>query len=752
MTSSAARQAVMIPHPARQAARPASFNLTLNAKFRVFDPDDEDMPASTERFRPLEGVTVEVFVDDDLVLTAETGTGGYLQRPGISPSIPPVIQNADAYFDRTLHFRVLNPAWSTRDWKEPEGHLGSFRIGSDGTTSLGLVRRPFTVGCFIIAKLQFKRSDGKIAPFPDNIELYSFADDQLGSASRMTLREDGELRGNIFNAVAGRPIEVKAKLCASSVPQDHTDTATPIPVINPVTGDAAIMGDPLIEYVPGARFGLDRIAVASTIELYKDVVGSSVLPGAVEGDGTRLNYSEYPSQAALTYFNLSAAQKEAIFLNWFVEFVAFRTLFVRTMSYLLKRSSKMTWAGLDSLTLHMIDGPGGAFTEGQVITVYLGEILKVRDHVFSHELTHAFFNQYIPGRLPTKNYYPAPETTDHVFGSYSNEFFAFSEGIAEFMGTLFVNTDRAYDLPERPPENPYQVGEIEDWEKLINSETNLETSFEASSLEIRIGFEGVDIDLPNREAWIGLVVEGAFAIVLTKLWNYIWDSRSDKHIGQTRWVQPKKGDGTLSFGSNDPNSWLKEELVQKAFAFFIIDPIFEAFEPIDGGRVGQRISTRRVVDRIEKRAGWPVGWPNRPLADATWAVIAPFFANRRAINGFYISTIETLGGPECPVVRREADHVDYRLPEGDAFPFALAIGVPNTILLRGIRIPAALSVKLLSAGVVLSQAAVVVSTEYEASATFADLGTTLHGVYDLLFECLPVPPGMTLLLKDIKVE
>ena len=756
MTSSA-RVALLFPHPLPTAERPTEFDLKLNAVFRVFDPDS----AGSDRFGRLQNATVKVFADNDLIFTGVTGTVGNLMVPNVSPAIPPVIHNAHLLSTKEIHFEVLGPGsgslaglqyndggdrhfpiakWSTKGWQEPEGHLGTILI--DGTTALAPDGQylAFTVGCFVDATLKFRRSDGRTAPYPANIELYHLVDAQPPPGSPMTLRPGGRLRAHVFEAVWDKSIEIKAKYSASEIPADHTVPLATIPIITTVTGKATIDGAESTD-VPGERIGFGTLSNARSIELYpREMVALTNVPGVIQGSTTP-NYSDYQNNLQGTYQSLCPDQKEAIFFNWFVELVAYRNLFIRVLTYLLYCSDKVSWTGAVAVTLNMDDGPGPVSATGtSVITAHLGTILEVRDDVYAHELTHAFFNQYITGRADTSIYYPGPPTKSHYSQSYSNEFFAFFEGIADFMGALFVNTDRMFLLPARD----YQPNETEDWEKLID--------FDSAPIpgkpQIRLGYTGLDIEYDKREDWIGLAVEGAFSTAMVKLWDYIWnEAGSNRHDFQRRWVQSFKGDGTLEFGENDENIWLTDPQVQRAFGYFIIDPIFEAYEPIVGGRLAQRISTRRVVDRIEKRAGAP----DRPWADANWSDISQFFTQRWAINRFYISTVQTSTSPECLVVRAEADNIVYRLPEGSTF--ALINGVTNTITLRGIRIPNTLTVKLVRAGALQAQATVVVATEYDATATFNNLGAGPPGLYDLLFESnWQAPPGAPVLLKDIVVQ
>ncbi len=765
MSSSTLARPELVPHLLRQVTVPGSPDFVVNAAFRTFNPG-HDSAKGIAQFSPLKGARVRLLGKPPSVTTPGSQTPidldcftdqyGELQLKGGSG--PPVIQNVASRDGWIIHFEVLGPAnpstsdltalsypsggtskafpistWSTEGWTEPAGNSGSIVL-RPGMQNLGK-KREFTVGCFIDVVLRFTRGDGNDkALFPENLPLKLLVDST--HSEDLVLRPGGILRANVFSAVRGKPIEIFGLFKADEIPGDAS-----IAKITTVTADVTVTPksgpEEKVSQVAGESFGLARTKSASMIALYTSQ-GPTPFPAKITDKGPRLAYAAYKLNKEDTYQNLTLDEKKCVLYNWFLEFIAYRNLFVRAMSFLVKKSKmSSSWQGVLPLTLTVDDQKGSAFNSGpQNITAHLEYILKPRDDVCIHEMAHGFAKQYL-SNTSSLIYYPC-ELNDHHISSYSNEQFSFQEGFAQFMTGLFMDSKEVFLLDKIA------------WPKLFKFQNDPNNEYR---YKIEFGYDDtMIIPFTKMEESIGLAIEGCFTASLMNIWFHIWYKSPVKlPLTMKPYVQDRYHNGELDtapFQSNF-NAWLFDSDNQQRFAEFILNPVIEAAAATE--KVNGRISTRRVLDQIEKAAAastWSSG---------TWASLKPLVAAFRAVNDFYISTITPQGGNPTDVVRWVPDQLWYRFPEkAPPVTLASAAGSSTTLALQGIRLPSTgLSAKLLSGTTFLANGTMTVATEYDATVVFGPIntGTLPKGqpIFDLLFET-NATPNKSMLFKGVVVK
>jgi hypothetical protein len=573
------------------------------------------------------------------------------------------------------------------------------------------------------------------APFPENIklELVISRPPSIGSTSTLGLfvKPGGRLSAAVFDIHPGDTVALNGYLAAREILNDR---------IKPVTTALSVNGQNYLS-VDGAQFGLGALQNISSIELHR-TQAAVPYPPTLAQPTPRLAYAAYAVNQQGTFQNLSTEQKKCVCFNWFLEFVAYRNLYVRVLKLLLAQSanaiwSNPTWSPLQDLNLTVDDGAGGAFTSAQnTITAHLEFILKPTDDVCIHEMSHAFSLQYWSPR-GSKIYYPPPPTIDHQVNSYSNEFFAFQEGFAQFMASLFMNPSEAYFL-----------GTGADWRNLYQYQNptpgpdNVDFGYIDGCSEATVY---------PLETGIGLVLEGAFAAALGNLWTYnfwqTWKNSTPLSALTQPWVQDPVGDGTLNLTLAPlPNRWLLDVSLLGKFAYFVFDSIDAAAQPAPSpdGKIAGMISTRRVIDQIEKRtpgSAWPA---------ITWPSIAPLFDRFKVVNEFYVSSVTGQSGVELIIVRSspsayEYATVDRNLQQTSQIVIPRQVG--DTFTLRGVRFPTNFSCSIVAAagsgpGLPVVSTATAVS-QYQATVQFtaAQLGPVQPGACRLLFETAPGQTG-----------
>jgi hypothetical protein len=756
MASETLTRPELVAHPLRTQALAGPHDFEVNASFRTFNPGYDPQNKAYTLFPWLVDARVALVIRDpggadDVVILCETDGVGELRLPGTTDY--PVIQNAAQYKGRKIHFEVQGPkgssddmrslkysaegsdhyfpiaTWSTEGWLEPgpPPYPGSFPVPV-GAKNLG-ENRHFTVGCFIDLALKFKRGNGKVGTYPENADLKAVVDS--GATVDLVLRPGGILRANVFEAKAGKRIEIAGYFNAAEIKAESISSVTGDVSITPKTGPKQ-----KIPFAKGEMFGLPMVPAASEIQLFK-AQGPIPFPETLTDQPPRLVYKDYKDNKEGTYQNLTTNQKTCVYYNWFLEFIGYRNLFIRAMSSLTSRST-VEWTGVDPLTLFVDDGAGGAFATGQTITAHLEFVMKPRDDVCIHEMAHAFASQYLVNSS-SRIYYPW-ETKEHHMASYSHEFFAFQEGFAQFVASMFMDPDEAYLL--------YPGFK---WPNLIQF-TSPAAGF---YYYIEFGFDDTQpISFISMENGIGLAVEGGFSASLTNIWRYLWNQRSTiHHTIEQPWVQNLDGGGQLdglTAGIN-PNGWLSNKDFQERFAAIVLDPIVDAATAPIGGKINNRVSTRRVIDRIGVRAStapWPV---------IDWTEIKPLLADFRCLNDFYISTIAAPGAAAADVVRWRPDVREYHFPIG-APPVVLATAGDTILQLEGIRITPSFGVKLRLGNSDIAVGQPNWTDQYRASVKFA--AVNLVGVtipvgagptpFDLLFESNSTP-NETLLFKGVAV-
>jgi hypothetical protein len=750
MSSSAATKPNLIPHPVRTAASSIPKDAVINARFRTFDPGDKLNP-----YKWLAGARVNlVRSDQGPALLGVTDSLGILYDAS-NPSVSLIVNNVQNLPEGVVfHFEVLGPAsapssdltsmtysdgpssksfpvpkWSTEGWQEPEKHFGHFRLSSGTTPAL----RSFTVGCYIDVPLKFVRGSNLKAPFPENIELKLVTTTTVPVATttmELYVQPGGRLTAAVFNVNPGATVEVKGFLNARAIIGEKITTVSSTLKVDTLNCPS----------VAGERFGLGKLEKISSIELYK-VQAAIDYPETISGPAQRLVYKTYSVNLECTYQELSRPQKICVCFNWFLEFIAYRNLFVRTLNYLLAPALKINWTGLLPLTLQLDDGEGSAAASGlgQIIIAHLEFILKPRDDTCIHEMAHAFDNQYWSN--PSAQIYFPAITTEHSIRSYSNEIFAFQEGFAQFMASLFMNPSEAYFLQSTA-----------DWRNLFSYQTPSPGPYDVT-------FGNTEDAVTAQEPGIGLAIEGAFSASLGNLWAYkFWSNRTTQLGNEKCWVQDPVGDGTLDIVSAaPPNRWLLDADLMKKFANIIFDSIAEASQPNASGLVAGMTSTRRVIDQIEKRT------PNPQWPTITWQTIAPLFDRFKVVNDFYISSVTDQGAAEYLIVRSTKSAFEYAAvdrPASQTKKIVIYKAVSNTLTLRGIRFPATLSCSLVAhAGSPNPNlpivGAVTRASEYEAEVLFTtgQLSPVAAGPCDLLFETdLGQPANQKFLVTSVEVQ
>jgi len=728
MASSAAHPE-LIAHPLRTAALQEKIDCTVWARFRTFD---RTLDPYNDPYRPLAKARVELVCSNGtLIVAGETDNDGELFASGSTTVrlVVPDVQDLAAF---DFHFVVLGPKgssadltamtykvgsaaesfpvaqWSTRGWQEPEGHWGNFKLSRPAfpLDQSDPDQRAFTVGCYICPYLTYQRSSGETGFYPENMHLALVRNNSIVTPLAPPI--DGQLCMTFFDVVPEDTVELRAYFQANAISGDQ---------ITPVNGKFTIWNAPT-PFAPGETIGHPAINCAHQIRLFGDqlpLLPATFLPASIMtyATGTKISKIQYKAaQVNLNkrYNNLHVDEKIAVAINWFVEFIAFRNLYMRAMKVLLSKSAKITWAGLVELDLNIDDIAGGAFATNQSstkksITAHLEYLLKPREDTALHELSHTFVYQYL-NTLYARIYFPK-FTSEHNFVSYSNEFFAFSEGFPQFLASLFMDPELAYLLAST-------------WPDLFKFQPPPATPT-SSPVDLLFGYSMTAVPTNLLEPGVGLVSETAFAAALTKLWiGEIWTGS-----GTHTWIVDMIGNGDLDTASSTaPNHWLLDSKVAERFSL-LIDAV--ASSPLVEGRT----STRRIIDELEKATTASTSWP--------WTAIKPSLDHFRVANEFFISSIQGPIGNACVVARSSATALAY-----GTYQATIASGQDNfarlkktggTITLRGIRMPTGSAsgfAAKLKRGTAQIAAQVAAISEYEATAAFtgAALGAA-SGLYDL---------------------
>jgi hypothetical protein len=726
----------LVDHPLRLEAAKVVMNCTIKANFKTFDP-----VAYTRK--PLANARINLVCSDSAIaaLAGETDASGDLYSAGtlgtrlVVPNVQALAPDAEFHFEADLTamsypvgsqfipFPIAT--WSTKGWREPTGQMGHFKLAGNAFPALP-ERQFFTVGCYLDVMLQYVRGTLEMAPYPQNIQVKLARTAGVNSPveTPFVISPGGRASTVVFQIAPGNKIEVYGYVSAKAIATDR---------ISPVSGTMKVNNKPYLN-VPGERFGFVRIPKVSDIKLYdkQDFTLNSLPIQVVEVPVPRLHYDAYDSMAD-NYGSIPADDKLAVCFNWFIEFVAYRNLYIRTMNLLLKFSAHVHWAAPSPiplpLTLHIDDsmGMGRANTLAQVITAYLELILRPTDDVCTHELTHALANQYFANESSSV-YYPA-KGQEHELFSYSNELFAFQEGFAQFIASLFIDPNQAY----------FTDTSTWDWRHFFVFQFE---GMKAGKYFPVFGATSTRV-LP-LEASAGMALEAAFAGALLQFWvEVIWKNRWPQapNDQSESWVQNLTGDGRLDTTATQ-NAWLLDSGLQKKFANYIIDPI------VDAGRVTGKISTRRVVDRIEKITT-PV---SAQWADISWSVLSRLFESFSVINEPFVSAIVDAAGVENIIVRSSSSAFEYSPPLNKHISFKKS--ATNVLTVRGIRLPATLGCKIKQDFAGPISGTISFSTEYEVTFAFsaADSDGLSVGTGTLLFETNPGQPGNeSFLVKSLKV-
>ena len=671
----------LIDHPLRTAASMLPINCTLNINFRTYDPE-------ARATKPLQFARVNLVPSVGAAYAGETDQYGDLHAPGSTTAlVVPNLQNLPEGVE--FHFEVVGPvfpasadltamsypvgngsqffpiaAWSTKGWKEPEGHWGHFKLSGSTFPALSSYLS-FTVGCYVNVAVRYIRSTTCLpSPVPVNIQLSLVHN--YTSKPAAVLKPGGILSDVFFDIVPDDRIEVHGMFQTAAIPADN---------ITPIVGGVTVANQ-TIGIVAGELFGFPVQQNVSSLNLYAEYAfADSTYSAMVQTPlSPRLEYTAYGTNLEAHYTHLDLNQKICLCYNWFMEFVARRNLYVRAMKYFFTCSSK-TWTGLPAMIINIDDGPGGAVTLGDTITAHLEYILGPRDFVIPHELTHALFDHYFVN-ADSNIYYPT-RTTSHFLWSYSNEFFAFQEGFPQFVAGLFMDPKDVFVLNSALALFKYQsLGGP--WPVNFGKSPNEPQTYIATD---------------KLEYGTGMALESAFAASLLNFWITclweIWNINTANTNAQS-WVQDLTGDGTLDPAApNSPNGWLVDVDIQNEFAVFIIDAVVAASAVDEWGSIAGRISTRRVIDQIQKRLTSNVTWQG-----ISWLSSEVVFDDFWVRNEFYVSSITKQSETEYIIVRSSAVELEYAAIDCDAAPntssrkqIVISKTSTNSLILCGIRFP-----------------------------------------------------------------
>lgn len=729
MSSSPARSE-LVPHPVRMAALSQQIDCTVWARFRTVDEKFD--PAFDDPYRSLAGARVNLVCSNGAVIAGETDTDGELYVPG-AHGTRLVVPNVQALAAEDFHFEIVGPAvsaaadltamqyesrgtlhnfpiaqWSTRGWQEPEGQWGHFKLAnttfpagaSSSADPTDLGKRSFTIGCHMFAHLKFVRNDLTEGYYPSNLKLVLVQNSSV--VKPVEIRKSDLMHMVFFDICPQDTVEFRAYFEASAISQEQ---------ISKITGNFRIHGG-AVQFVPGETFGLPAINCVGKIRLYdQQLPWSTVLPPFLTGV-TKLQYASYLINMECRYDELHIDEKISVVFNWFLEFISFRNIFIRAMTYLLNCTTKITWVGLFELELNIDDDMGVPYATNYLPTKKrihgsLEYILLPRKDIVIHELGHTFVYQYI-SQENYKVYFPAV-TNSHSFRTYSNEFFAFSEGFPQFFTSLFMEVNRAYPLGMA-------------WPNFFKFQAPPNSSAPAGC-DVILGDSNSMVVAPAQlEPGAGLALETAFAASLTSVWlDSIWSGS-----GTNGWIEDVLGDGELYTDPSSPNAWLNDPALQARFSK-LIDVIKVSLT------VEDRRSTRQIIDELERATSSDPAWP--------WSTIAPLLAHFRVVNEPFVSTIQGTTGNACVIARSDPAPSKYgtrRAKEiSTQIDHALLKQGGDSLTLRGIRLPPGLfpiglAVNL-ARGSTLISAQTARLSEFEAKATFtaSDLaGAT--GMHDLV--------------------
>lgn len=722
MTSSDPIRPELVPHPLRVRAQNLPTDCEITASFRTFDPVDRV-------FAPLADVRVDLVRSSDgfRFHGATDGNGDlYFTTPGTKLTVPDVHLLGE---DVDFHFEINGPAapapasadltylcypmgvlqpesfpisaWVTRGWREPEGQWGHFRLASNRFPALP-ERRFFTVGCYMHAQLKFLRGTDCIAPYPENAVLSVVGN---GPDARVHIAPGGDAGAIFFPLVPGKPIGIQATLSATSILGDK---------ISEVTGNLKIGTDSIVTKIAGEKFAIPGILAANSIELYNEhnfTINALPPISPILPDET-LQYQAY-FQKKDSYAVLSSEEKCAVVYNWFLEFVACRNLFSRTMNYLLACIPSPTWSGLQPHTLIMSDAEEGLASAfgSSTINAFLQYILNPLEGTCFHEMTHNLANSYF-NNVNMHLHFPL-DTNKHYTNSYSNEMFAFAEGFADFIATLFVDPRKVY--------SKFALRLRCAWRHCLI----YQAGSPLDAYPVVLGFS--DEPIIELEPSGGLALELAFSVGMATLWtDHIWPTRSPALGTDLPWVVDRWGDGTLGTDiAASANHWLLDSSIQNGFS-----DLFALIR--QSPKVLSRISTRRILDLLEAR------YTGNAMLLGSWADL-------KIINKFYVTWIQVDNGSGHMLARSNATSPpEFRTIGSSPQPGTPTVfvdswaeftrGSTTTVTIRGIRFPPDFTGEVRQTGTAPLIATIdftALGGEYEATGTFNSTGLSTAVAYDV---------------------
>lgn len=701
-------QPALVPHPIVTAAANVPQDCTITVYFRTFNPGDGTFP-------PLANAPVTLVCSDPAKSVAgKTDATGKLCGTG-PPGTAFVVPHIESLAAETFHFEVdLNglsyadgpgstpfpvAKWQTKGWQEPEGHWGQFSLTGplfpvDPNQSCW-----FTIGCYVNVPLIFMNDERVLAPYPANIELR--LGPETSPSALLNIRPGGVLSDAIFTVPAGGTVGLLGYFKASAIPVDK---------IRRVIG-GMVLGTDDYKCVPGEMFGLSKIPKAHTVCLYStNSFSTSLLPALVPTSVNKnVQYVAHVAYKANDYQAMPVNEILAVAFNWFIGFVADRNLFHRAIKIMLADAAQFLWSDLPNLTLRMERGSGGIYaTSGQIIYCQLDFMLKPRRGSVFHESGHNLIEKYFPN-VSTKIYFPNI-TTDHDMGTYSHEFFAFKEGFPEFIASMFVSAQVRFEVERNSS-----------WKELFDFQFAGSTTSYKDYYRIKFGYYGGLLTGVNLEPSAGMAIEGAFCAALRVLWEEHILSQHTPAVVDS-WIKDPNGDGTLDL---TVNAWLLDTNVNKMLARLIFDAVKEAANDAILGS----ISSRRVMDRIEKLISANTSWTGIAVSD-----LASRFVEFRVISGFHVSSISnaSIASSERLVSRSKSNSLEYRTADSTAVP--LSSGTGGTLKLKGVRFPTqslGMTVELVGGGT-SSAVTITAASELDADANFSGGGSIAQGDYDLL--------------------
>jgi hypothetical protein len=659
LSSSTVAYPALADHPVLTEALAADIDCVLNVAFRFWDP-------LVKKYRYLADGLVDLVRSDGVRQHGVTDAAGKLwEKINTSAANDPVIitkLNALApglnfwfevvgnaitsgdlktkYWSGTKKFPIA--AWSTKGWTEPGGQPGTFR---PTTSQFGSSTKAveFTIGVAYCFKPKYYKNLAKETYFPAGLKISTLVNGVV-KFSKITKFEElfNEVLfdvnpGDKIKFVMDRHIYGEPNICQMDVG---------VIVATDATGTQFELGKSFEKLIDANGIKTAEIYVGSQT-LSSTQFDLKLAPSPFYSTGSPPTL--LPKNDRIKQFNQAGdAGKMLATVNYFIGFTEQYRRFSNAM-FKLAGGMQVTWKGvtgaweglpglrlnIDYSRTKIIDcGRAKNSTTGRYeATINVGPADMARAALGDnyHELGHAVTYWY---------YFEDSDSTkggSHTFCTMIDNRFAYIEGFAEFISSLFT-----------PINEVGFFGWTRDWRKIFVSPA-------MRPFDVVDEHEAVVTNISEHD---GFRIEGAFALGMYAVWVDVVRALPASATANCAFVGiADDDDGGEITGS--VNSWLGAAQTKARMNQYVWAPISSAADgPGD-------VTTTEVVCKIFEAA----------LSGGSWSLLQPTFHDLRLKFKFDIDTIG-----QAAVAQSTAFPGDWELVLGG--PIQCSLNQPNTVLMR----------------------------------------------------------------------